>query len=40
MDTFAGDSRYVRTVYGKGGAALLAARDAAGPEAFDEAIRC
>ena len=27
-------------VYGKGGAALLAAREAAGAEAFDAAIRC
>jgi hypothetical protein len=32
--------RYFDVVYGKGGAALLAAREAAGPEAFDEALRC
>ncbi|GAA3155467.1 hypothetical protein GCM10010531_03420 [Blastococcus jejuensis] len=31
---------YFDVVYGKGGAALLAARAAAGPEAFDEALRC
>ena len=40
MADFGGDSPYVRTVYSKGGAALLAAREAAGPEAFDAAIRC
>nr|WP_204261843.1 M1 family aminopeptidase [Blastococcus saxobsidens] len=40
MDEFDGDGPYVRTVYGKGGAALLAARDAAGVDAFDTAIRC
>ncbi|RBY91583.1 peptidase M1 [Blastococcus sp. TBT05-19] len=40
MDQFAGDRPYVSAVYGKGGAALLAAREAAGPPAFDEAIRC
>jgi hypothetical protein len=34
------DGRYVDVVYGKGGAALLAAREAAGAEAFDEALRC
>jgi hypothetical protein len=32
--------RYFDTVYGKGAAALLAAREAAGPDAFDEALRC
>jgi hypothetical protein len=32
--------RYFDIVYGKGGAALLAAREAAGPDAFDEALRC
>jgi hypothetical protein len=32
--------RYFDVVYGKGGAALLAAREAAGDEAFDEALRC
>ncbi len=31
---------YGRVVYGKGAAALLAARDAAGPAAFDAAVRC
>ena len=31
---------YFRVVYDKGGAALLAAREAAGAEAFDAAIRC
>jgi Peptidase family M1 domain len=31
---------YFQLVYGKGGAALLAAREAAGPEAFDAAVRC
>jgi hypothetical protein len=31
---------YSDVVYGKGAAALLAARAAAGPEAFDAAIRC
>lgn len=31
---------YFDVVYGKGAAALLAARDAAGPEAFDAAVRC
>ncbi|RBY97245.1 peptidase M1 [Blastococcus sp. TF02-8] len=40
MDDFDRDGSYVATVYGKGGAALLAAREAAGPEAFDAAIRC
>jgi hypothetical protein len=34
------DRAYSGLVYDKGGAALLAARDAAGPEAFDAAIRC
>ncbi|MGY1916156.1 M1 family aminopeptidase [Blastococcus sp. SYSU DS0973] len=40
MADFTGDGPYVRTVYGKGGAALLAARAVAGPEAFDAAVRC
>ena len=35
-----GTRRYLATVYGKGGAALLAAREAVGAEAFDTAIRC
>lgn len=33
------DAAYVDTVYGAGGKALLEARDAAGADAFDEAIR-
>jgi hypothetical protein len=42
MGDFADDGSrtYFEVVYGKGGAALLAAREAAGPEAFDAAIRC
>jgi hypothetical protein len=40
MDGFGDDGQYFDTVYGKGGAALLAARDAAGAEAFDAAVRC
>jgi hypothetical protein len=40
MDEFPSDRRYFGVVYGKGGAALLAARDAVGAEAFDAAIRC
>jgi hypothetical protein len=41
MADFDGETgRYFDVVYGKGGAALLAAREAAGPEAFDEALRC
>ncbi|MGY1635184.1 M1 family aminopeptidase [Geodermatophilus sp. SYSU D00742] len=40
MDEFEGAADYFQRVYGKGGAALLAARDAAGPEAFDAAVRC
>jgi hypothetical protein len=42
MADFADDGTrtYFAVVYGKGGAALLAARDAAGAEAFDAAIRC
>ena len=42
MGDFADDGtvRYFATVYGKGGATLLAARDAVGAEAFDLAIRC
>ncbi len=40
MDEFPDDGTYVDLVYGKGGAALLAAREAAGPDAFDAAIRC
>ncbi|NEK58169.1 M1 family metallopeptidase [Geodermatophilus sabuli] len=40
MDEFRGTEDYFARVYGKGGAALVAARDAAGAEAFDAAIRC
>jgi len=40
MADFPDDGTYFEVVYGKGGAALLAARAAAGPEAFDAAIRC
>jgi len=40
MDRFAGDRNYFAVVYGKGAAALLTARDAAGAAAFDAAIRC
>ena len=40
MADYADDRSYFTLVYDKGGAALLAARDAAGPDAFDAAIRC
>src|SRR4051794_824092 len=40
IDSFPDDNQYFDTVYGKGGAALLAARDAAGADAFDRAMRC
>lgn len=40
MADFAGSREYFGTVYDKGGAALLAARTAAGTAAFDAAIRC
>ena len=40
MADFTDEATYVDVVYGKGGAALLAAREAAGPAAFDAAIRC
>ena len=40
MDDFPDDGEYFDTVYGKGGAALLAARAAAGADAFDRAMRC
>jgi hypothetical protein len=40
MDRFAGDDGYFATVYGKGAGALLTAREAAGAEEFDAAIRC
>jgi hypothetical protein len=35
-----GTDSYFDVVYGKGAAALLAAREAAGPDAFDAALRC
>jgi hypothetical protein len=40
MDEFAGTGPYFSQVYRKGGAALLAAREAIGAEAFDAALRC
>jgi Peptidase family M1 domain len=40
MDEFDTAGGYFRQVYAKGGAALLAAREAAGAEAFDAALRC
>jgi hypothetical protein len=40
MGEFPDDRSYVTTVYGKGAAMLLAARDAAGAETFDAALRC
>jgi hypothetical protein len=40
MDRFSGDRNYFGAVYGKGAAALLTARNAAGEAAFDAAIRC
>jgi aminopeptidase N len=40
MADFPDDGTYFDVVYGKGGAALLAARESAGREAFDAAIRC
>jgi hypothetical protein len=40
MDEYESQRSYFRLVYDKGGAALLAAQQAAGPEAFDAAIRC
>ena len=40
MTAWSGTQEYFRTVYGKGGAALLAAREAAGAEEFDAAVRC
>ena len=39
-DYGADEKDYYRLTYGKGAAALRAARDAAGPTAFDAAIRC
>jgi hypothetical protein len=40
MADYPDDRSYFTLVYDKGGSALLAARDAAGPDAFDAAIRC
>ena len=40
MDEYPGTATYFRLVYDKGGAALLAAQEAAGPEAFTAAVRC
>lgn len=40
MADYAGDRQYVQAVYDKGAAALLAARSAAGPAAFDAALSC
>jgi hypothetical protein len=40
MDAYESSRQYFRLVYDKGGAALLAAQRAVGPEAFDAAIRC
>ena len=40
MADYENDRSYVTLVYDKGGAALLAARDAAGADAFDAAVRC
>ena len=40
MADFPDDPGYVSTVYGKGDAMLLTAREQAGPVAFDAALRC
>ena len=40
MDEFRSQQQYGAFVYGKGGAALLEAREAAGADAFDAAVRC
>ena len=40
MAAFPGDGTYFAAVYGKGAAALLTARQQAGAEAFDAALRC
>ncbi|SDE32942.1 Peptidase family M1 [Blastococcus fimeti] len=40
MDDFRTQQQYSARVYGKGGAALLEAREQAGPGAFDAAVRC
>jgi len=40
MSDFASQEQYEDVVYGKGAAALWEAREAAGAEAFDQALRC
>jgi hypothetical protein len=40
MDAFRSQREYGARVYGKGGAALLRAREVAGAEVFDAAVRC
>jgi hypothetical protein len=40
MDSFPDDRRYVTAVYDKGAAMLLTARQQAGADAFDAALRC
>jgi hypothetical protein len=40
MDGFRTQQQYTARVYGKGGAALLEARERAGAEEFDAAVRC
>ncbi|MDQ4038935.1 MAG: peptidase M1, partial [Actinomycetota bacterium] len=40
MSDFPDTDEYFAVVYGKGRAALAAAREAAGPAAFDAALRC
>lgn len=40
MAEFPDTDAYFAVVYGKGGSALTAAREAAGADAFDEALRC
>jgi aminopeptidase N len=40
MAAFPDDRSYVTAVYGKGAAMLLTAREAAGAEDFDAALRC
>ena len=40
MSDFDSQEQYEDVVYGRGAAALWEAREAAGAEAFDEALRC
>ena len=40
MASFDDQDEYEALVYGKGAAALAAAREAAGEQAFDKAVRC